>query len=627
MKTQHLFLCMLCCASMQIYAQGPSSRTEAKIDAAYEEYGLSGNGVLAVVMDRGIDYTHPDFIDKDGKTRIAYIFDLYDNTGANDPDNPYGLGTIFDETEINEALQIGGDPIVTDIFGHGTATTGIVAGNGGAIQDSALFRGVAFNSKIISIIITKDYVPPFNGNPGQAGQYNPAVLATAFEFAAEKIEELGMPSVTLMNIGSIGQPTDGSIGLCEEIDNYTQKGHPFVCGVGDDGGQDNHVAEQLTLNETTTFEIQKGEVGSLRYVGWYDDDVRCQLTIERPDGNMEGPFDPPQNANDSKDSFLDQINIYHRGANVEFENSSSNLRMLMIDFTGATGLYKVHLETTDLGADNSIHGMLNPSRYYNDNKFVNFSTPGGNINGFSSCLSAISPTDYVANNSYVDIDGIVRTHTGQGEVGELWIGSSVGPTMDDRLGVDIASPGELAVGAYSLDSYYSDFSWNIMENSEGHYGIQNAVSGAAPIVTGVIALMLEADPELSPSEIRLILQETAREDSFTGTTANPIWGYGKLDAFEAIKKVYSPVKVDDIIKGDLSLIVSPNPFENEISISLVESNKTNVHIRIYSTTGSIVYEGFVSTGNTLNLQDLNKGIYFLQAEFKEGVVQTRILKL
>ena len=172
-----------------LIAQGPACRQEARIDEVYSTFGLSGEGVLTVMLDRGIDYRHPDFIDENGNTRIAYIFDPYDDTGANDPDNPYGTGTIYDEGEINASLQAGGDPLVNDIFGHGTATTGIMCGNGSAIPDNELYRGVAYKSKIISVIVTRDFVPPFGTNPGQPGQFNPAVIPLGLQFAADKIEE------------------------------------------------------------------------------------------------------------------------------------------------------------------------------------------------------------------------------------------------------------------------------------------------------------------------------------------------------------------------------------------------------------------------------------------------------
>ncbi len=626
MKNYYIVLLCFLFGQTQVFSQGPASRTEARIDLVQSQYNLTGEGVLAIVLDRGVDYTHPDFIDSEGNTRIAYIYDLYDDSGANDPDNPYGIGTIYDENEINNSLQQGGQPLVNDIFGHGTATTGILAGNGSGADDNSLYKGVAPNAKIISIIVTRDYVPPFGSNPGQQGQYNPAVLPVAFEFAQDMIENLGMPSVTLLNIGSIGQPTDASLEFCEIVDDYVQNGHTFVCGVGDDGGQDNHAIEQLALNATTTFEVQKGSDGFLRFTGWYDETARCQLTIERPDGTVEGPFDPPQDANGIENVFLDQLNIYHRGANVEFENSSSDLRQLIIDMTGASGIYKIRFQTTALGTDDVIRGMLNPSRYYNDNKFVNATSLGGNINGFSSCFSTLSPGDYVANNTYVDVNGITRTRTGEGAPGELWVGSSIGPTMDGRYGIDLSAPGELAVGAYSMDSYYGNFPFNVMENSNGYYGIQNAVSGAAPILSGVVALMLEVNPELTPEEIKTILQETAREDSFTGATPNNSWGYGKLDALEAINVVYEMVSADDPREASLDIEVKPNPFNNEISIQFAESFLEELEISVYTLTGRKVYQRTISAKAMLNLQELENGIYFLQARSGNRVGNHKIVK-
>ena len=138
----------------------------------------------------------------------------------------------------------------------------------------------------------------------------------------------------------------------------------------------------------------------------------------------------------------------------------------------------------------------------------------------------IVPTDYVYDSTYVDVDGIARARGGQGAEGDLWIGSSTGPTLDGRLGVDVAVPGELNIGAYSPGTFYSRFRFNIAENSNGLYGLQNAVSAAAPILTGVIALMLEVNPNLTYEQVRDILHQSARSDAFTGVVPNPRWGYG-----------------------------------------------------------------------------------------------------
>ena len=621
------FLILLC---LIFYTKGKSqglvSGMEAKIDLVQSQYDLSGKGVLTIMMDRGVDYRHPDFIDANGKTRIAYIYDLYDNSGANDPDNPFGVGTIFDSTEINASLQSGGAPLTNDIFGHGTATTGVMAGNGSAVADAKRFRGVAYQSKIISIVVAKDFVPPFSSNPGQQGVYRPNLLTYAFQFAKQKIVELNMPSVTLLNIGSIQDPTDGSTEMCDIISDYVESGNTFVCGVGDDGGKNNHLIKQFVQNQNTEIVIQKGEGGNLRFSGWYAEADRFEFSIQRPDGTIEGPFDPPGGPAEAVDNTLNQINIFHRGAELEFSRSSSDLRQLLIDFFGETGEYKVIITPLEIKSGGKINAFLNPALFYNNNAFLNNDNPGGNINSFSACHDVISPGDYVATNSWIDLNGIQRSRTGEGLPGEIWIGSSKGPTMDGRLGIDLVAPGEVAAAAYGTDSYYSSFTFNILENSQGHYGIQTAVSAAAPIVTGVIALMLEVNPALTASQIKAILQETAIQDDFTGTTPNAQWGYGKLNALEAINRSFQTVNIAKTGLDKTSISIYPNPVNDYVEIVYPASSATRLPISLYSIDGRKVNDFTISSGEKLNLNGLPKGIFFLRLKLQELVFVKKIIK-
>ncbi len=83
------------------------------------EYALTGKGVIVAVIDSGIDYTHSDFRNKDGTTRILYI---WDQTIEGMPPKGFLGGSEFNSQMINDALfsdnpnSLG----VTDFFNHGT---------------------------------------------------------------------------------------------------------------------------------------------------------------------------------------------------------------------------------------------------------------------------------------------------------------------------------------------------------------------------------------------------------------------------------------------------------------------------------------------------------------------------
>lgn len=68
-------------------------------------------------------------------------------------------------------------------------------------------------------------------------------------------------------------------------------------------------------------------------------------------------------------------------------------------------------------------------------------------------------------------------------------------------------------------------------------------SAAAPVVSGVIALMLQAKPELTWRDVQYILIETAHKNPGWDGTPNTAgyehsnrYGFGRVDATAAVKK-------------------------------------------------------------------------------------------
>ncbi|RTG96945.1 S8 family serine peptidase [Thermus scotoductus] len=67
----------------------------------------------------------------------------------------------------------------------------------------------------------------------------------------------------------------------------------------------------------------------------------------------------------------------------------------------------------------------------------------------------------------------------------------------------------------------------------GGYAYYQGTSMASPHVAGVVALMLAANPDLTPSQIRLILRGTASDLGAAGW--DPYYGYGLVNAEAAVR--------------------------------------------------------------------------------------------
>jgi len=617
MKNHILFLALV---PFICFSQGNPAFNEVNIDDVYSQFSLTGDGVIYASIERGIDYTHPAFINPDGTTKIAYIYDMIDPSGASDPGNPYGIGTIFSAADINTSLMNGGTPLTTDRHGHGTACTGIVAGDGSGTV-SGEFHGVAVDATIIAVKITHDYFPPFGSQAGQAGFWDSSYLPVALNFVHDKVTELGLPSVTLINLGSIGGPTDGTSSINQAMDNFIDQGHILVCGVGDDGGGNNHAQGTINQSQTIELEINKTVAGNLRFELWYSENDRFDVTVEIPGGTQFGPYTAPTNANAAVDQFPGTFNFYHRGANQEFYGASSNRRNIFIDFTSTNGLYKVILNGATV-TDGAFHATLNPATFSHNNDFQTFVVSGTSINDYAASLKVITPTDYITNNTYTDVNGIPRSRpAGEGNIGEIWAGSSQGPTQDGRQGVDFASPGEVIIGPYSPDTWYSNFSFNMVQGGNSLYGIQTAVSAAAPVACGVIALMLELDPALTNQEVKDILSQTSRQDSNTGTVPNAIWGGGKMDALAAVQEVNNRLSLDNQTQNKFKIY--PNPIKDFLNI---DSDFNLSNLKVYSLDGRLV-KTINSPKNTVDLSGLNSGIYFLSLKTTSITENIKIIKL
>ncbi|HQU74032.1 MAG: S8 family peptidase [Calditrichaeota bacterium] len=598
-------------------------RQETGVSRVHNELGIRGAGAIVAILDRGIDYEHPDFRNPDGTTRILYIYDMTDPQGANDPDNPYGIGTIYDAGEINAALSSGNRLATRDAVGHGTASAGLAAGNGAA--SSGMYAGMAPLASIIVVKITTEGAPAHDGEPAEAAFYQPTYVPVAMDFCIDKAAEVHLPVVMLANFGSIQGPMDGTSTLARELDSRFGPGHPgrvFITGSSDDGGWDNHAQGTVVSGDTATITMTKS-AGNLRVDLWYNNADRFDVQLVTPGGVSAVFASPASNALRSQQN-TGEFAYYHNGSDVDFFGALNDRREILIDFTGAAGDYAIRLIGATV-ASGEFQASLNPGAiiYNNNNRFTSYVVPGYTVWDLASAHNNVCPNSYVNRQFWTDINGVTRTYPGNDAgVGNLWTGSGVGPTFDGRTGVTVSVPGNTNFGAYAPRSYFASLGFTRVAGGDGQfgYGTLGAVSGAAPVLTGIVALMLDADSTLDSEEVKTLLQQYAREDSFTGTVPNARWGGGKADAFATVNAIISTNGIGDAGPDGLPETMTlrqnyPNPFNPTTQIRFALKRAAPTSLKVYDVRGSLIatlVDGQLPAGHhsvTFSGENLASGIY------------------
>jgi len=106
--------------------------------------------------------------------------------------------------------------------------------------------------------------------------------------------------------------------------------------------------------------------------------------------------------------------------------------------------------------------------------------------------------------------------------------SSEGPTTDGRTKPDVCAPGESVTASWS--------------RSDTGYYTGDGTSASAPVVGGLIAVMMEANPSLTPAQVKQILHETSEHNTARSIkyllTPNNGYGWGVVHAPGAVSRAH-----------------------------------------------------------------------------------------
>jgi subtilisin family serine protease len=504
------------------------------------ESGLDGTGVLVGIVDTGADLRHADLRGADGSTHIESVLDLsLTNDGRHDADVGDFGGEIWTRDEIQAALDAEAagmspqTPLDTkDLAGHGTHVAGIVGSTGLATGNNlpaGRYVGIAPGAQLVIAKAAR------TGN-----QFTDDDVLTACRFTVARAQALGLPMVVNLSIGGGGGAHDGSSNLEQALDALfpvDQPGLALVAAAGNDGLTDRHAAG-ATLSGSTEIplEIDRSSATSGQLAIDLFASQAVSISIVSPSGQVLGPIAPGQtNQTDFGDEGTAAID--HTPAVLADGRQQSGLVIAGPASSGApaAGTWRIRVAGAQARWDlwiTETPGNLDVAR------FVDHISEDDRLALPGTATSAISVASFVSRSGWTDLAGEVIDRGIV--VGEASLFSAPGPSADGRFVPDLAAPGEFIISSLSRDAHPDqpnsdffvgpsdpDFAWA----DDGQHGVLRGTSQAAPFVAGTAALLFQANPTLTGTQIRELLRASARD---TGAGWSQRLGFGTLDVQAAV---------------------------------------------------------------------------------------------
>ena len=195
--------------------------------------------------------------------------------------------------------------------------------------------------------------------------------------------------------------------------------------------------------------------------------------------------------------------------------------------------------------------------------------------------------------------------------------SSRGPRRDGAKKPDVCAPGSNIIGAKAAGT----------GQATNEIVIMSGTSMAAPHVTGLAALILEANPNLSPFQVKEIILETAEDKGVEGW--DPDYGWGEIDAYKAVSaalsliQVNQPPKIVSVISNTIKVhrVVESFTLEATVIDDRTPSENLTATMFVNDSLGNIIkiqmkYE---------NVTNLWVGIYTPNASAPLGIYSAYIL--
>ncbi len=330
------------------------------------------------------------------------------------------------------------------------------------------------------------------------------------QYLRNKKNSLGRPMVVNISLGGHFGPHDGTSMLERAIANLSGNGFVVVAAAGNEGNKKLY-ARISGISSTVSVRLNSPDPEGDVIDGWYKN------------GTLRVEFCDSSNSCLSAEPGTSAKSISVKGCSVKIDNTTTRHPLngdgrFVVEFK-CSGSFTIRL-TPRSGTPKADLYLA-----YENGEFMDCFLD----DGFGGFLGTVGEP---ATSPYVIAVGALTSRFVSGDprsfidLGKIAFFSSRGPTRDGRLKPEVVAPGYYVLGPRAGTSDYIP---------------RAGTSMASPVVAGLVALILEENPNLDVDEVRGILSSQALSDGFTGSLPNNIYGHGKafLSSFSSVGSVGS----------------------------------------------------------------------------------------
>jgi subtilisin family serine protease len=513
-----------------------SNKTWTRAQAFRAATGNNGGGVIVGVIDTGLDISHPDFRDKDGKTRIAWFLnaepprglhpDLEAQFGCADPKQ--SACAIYAAKDI-DALIESGDTRIHDPIGHGTHVTSIAAGNGGPMATpDPRYVGVAPEATLIVASPSAD-----------GGFFDPDVLNAA-RFIFDRAEKMGLPAVINISVGGDFGPHDGTSAIEKGLSALVgddKPGRAIVTAAGNSGALAELDDGRGPLGAHTEVQVSPDAVTRVPLLASAAQDGQAFIWITfRPGDDIAVALEGPGGSR--------WIDFTERGKEAGYKGHDGTAAGVINNRVSSTSSITADSNSAVVVIDGSWPDLSEFAVLLRGAGQAQLWVVGtGDVGEGAPIVLAVGCTinrlawKPLGGEKEIELAEIADDKDPKADSACYF--SAAGPTPPGVQKPEISAPGGFIVAALSAEADPRKTTGGLFENDgcpksepcflvDDLHAISSGTSMSAPHVAGAVALLFQLDPTLTQARVTEILQAGARKPSGRVPLASQL-GPGELD--------------------------------------------------------------------------------------------------